>query len=255
MATGPPASGLTTAAVRALQALGNGQAGRADQIADRLAEAIRLGLIAPGERLPSEAVLSDQLGVATLTLREALATLRERGLVVTRRGRAGGSFVARPADGPNSRPGQADLTVRQLRELGDLRLAIFGTAAALAARRATTPEIQTLRRRAARLAAANTAAERRQADTEFGVAVALAAQSPRLTQEEANLRAEWGDLSWTLLGDADHAQAVRGRLALVDAVAAGDAERARRLAEQQVADEVELLIRWRVGVYRTEADQ
>ncbi|GAA4612495.1 GntR family transcriptional regulator [Actinoallomurus liliacearum] len=255
MAPAPPVSGLTTAAVRAIQALGNGQAGRADQIADRLAEAIRLGLIAPGERLPSEATLSDQLGVATLTLREALATLRERGLVVTRRGRAGGSFVARPVGGLHSRPGHADLTVRQLRELGDLRLAVFGTAAALAARRATAPEIQTLRRRAARLAAADTAAERRQADAEFGVAVALAAQSPRLTQEEANLRAEWGDLSWTLLNDADHAEAVRGRLALVDAVAAGNSERARRLAEQQVTDEVELLIRWRVGVYRTEAEQ
>ncbi|HKN95572.1 MAG TPA: LLM class flavin-dependent oxidoreductase, partial [Pseudonocardiaceae bacterium] len=63
-------TGLTTAAVRAMQALGSDQSGRADQIADRLAEAIRLGLLVPGERLPAEAVLADQLGVDVIALGE-----------------------------------------------------------------------------------------------------------------------------------------------------------------------------------------
>ena len=251
MSTAAAASGLTTAAVRAIQALGGGQAGRADQIADRLAEAIRLGLLAPGERLPAEATLSDQLGVATLTLREALAMLRERGLVVTRRGRAGGSFVAEPA-GDRTPAGLARLTVRQLRELGDVREAVLATAAALAARRATEVEIGSLRRRVERLAAARTPGERRRADSEFGIEVAAAAQSPRLTQAEANLRAELGDLVWTLLGDAEHAESVAMRRALVDAVADGEPDQARARAERFIEYETEMLMRRRIDLYRGE---
>lgn len=245
-------TGLTTAAVRAIQVLGNDQSGRADQIADRLAEAIRLGLLVPGERLPAEAVLADQLGVATLTLREALAILRDRGLVVTRRGRAGGSFVAEPAGGALTRSGLALPTVRRLRELGDLRQAVLGTTATLAARRATGQEIAALRRRVDRLAAATTPGERRRADSEFGIEVAAAAQAPRLTQGEANLRVELGNLVWVLLSDAEHAESVAIRGAMVDAVAAGRPEQARQLAEQHVAHETELLIRWRIDLYRTE---
>jgi DNA-binding FadR family transcriptional regulator len=253
MTTAPAASGLTTAAVRAIQAFGNVSSGRADQIADRLAEAIRLGLLAPGERLPAEAALSDQLGVATLTLREALAILRDRGLVVTRRGRAGGSFVARPSSGALTRSGLATLTVRELRELGDLRQAVLGTTAELAARRATRLEITALRRRVDRLAAATTPGERRRADSEFGIEMAAAAQAPRLTQGEANLRVELGDLVWVLLSDTEQAEAVAARRSLVDAVADGQPDRARQLAEQHIAHETELLMQWRVDLYRTES--
>jgi DNA-binding FadR family transcriptional regulator len=251
MVTAPPASGLTTAAVRAIQALGKEQGGRADEIAERLAEAIKLGLLPPGERLPAEATLSEQLGVATLTLREALSTLRERGLLVTRRGRGGGSFVARPADGARTAPGLASLSVRQLRELGDLRQAALGAAAALAARRATPLEIEALRRHVGRLAVAGTADERRRADSEFGIEVAGAAQSPRLTQEEANQRAELGDLFWTSADDAEHAAAVRDRLAIAEAVADRRPERARQLAERMVERETRLLAERRIEDYRT----
>lgn len=255
MATAPPAPTLTTAAVRAIQVLGRGQAGRGDQIADRLAEAIGLGLIPEGERLPAEAALSEQLGVSTLTLREALATLRERGLVVTRRGRAGGSFVARHTGGAENRSALAALTIRQLRELRDVRQAIGGTAAALAARRATALEVEALRRRVERLGAATAVDERRRADGEFAIEIAAAAQSPRLAQEEANLRAELGDLVWAMMGDAGHVQAVRTRRALVEAIADGDAAGARRLAEEQAEQEAGLLIRWRIDLYGAEAER
>lgn len=246
----PSSPGLTTAGIRAIQNLGKGRAGRADQLAERLAEAIRLGLIAPGERLPPEAALSEQFGVATLTLREALAILRERGLVITRRGRTGGSFAARPDDYAAAGTGLASMTVRQLRELGDLRQAIFGTAAALAARRASAREVGALRRRAGRLAAAITPGDRRRADSEFAIGIAMAAQSPRLSQAEANLRAETGDLTWILASDSQHADGVRDRLALVDAVAGGDPVRARQLSEELIARETELLITWRISLHR-----
>jgi DNA-binding FadR family transcriptional regulator len=253
MGTATPESGLTTAVVRAIHALGKGQAGLADEIAERLAEAIKLGLLAPGERLPAEAALSDQLGVATLTLRDALANLRERGLLVTRRGRGGGSFVVPQASGAQRAPGLASLTIQQLRELGDQRQATFGAAAALAARRASTREVEALRRHVGRLAVAGTAGKRRRADSEFGIGVAMAAQSPRLTQEEANLRAELGDLLWASAGDHDHAAAVRDRLAVVEAVAGRKAGHARELSEQMIARETGLLVQRRIGLYRAAA--
>ena len=46
-----------------------------------------------GERLPPEAELAGQFGIAVATLRKALAQLRAQGVVETRRGRNGGTFI------------------------------------------------------------------------------------------------------------------------------------------------------------------
>src|SRR3954469_5986810 len=69
------------------------EAGRSEQVAQRLTDAIILGVLAAGERLPSEPELARRFGVALITVREGLGILRASGLVVTRRGREGGSFV------------------------------------------------------------------------------------------------------------------------------------------------------------------
>ena len=53
-------------------------------------------------QLPSELELAERLGVSTVTVREALTSLREQGLVRTRRGRGGGSFVTAPDDAASS---------------------------------------------------------------------------------------------------------------------------------------------------------
>src|SRR3954465_11989845 len=197
--------GLTTVAVRAILAPPAEPAGRADLVAQRLGQAIRLGLILDREQLPPEAKLADQLGVATVTLREALATLREQGLIVTRRGRGGGTFVQAPTDlaqGLVQRLRQ--FTTQELRDLGDHRSAVSGMAARLAAERALPEEVQSLARQVERLRAAGTMSERRRADTQFNIEVAAAAQSPRLTREELRLRAEVGGLLWLQLDEDDH---------------------------------------------------
>jgi GntR family transcriptional regulator len=64
----------------------------ADQVARDLAEEISSGRIRPDSRLPSEAELAEQYGVARVTIRRAVAKLREQNLVVTVHGR--GSFTA-----------------------------------------------------------------------------------------------------------------------------------------------------------------
>lgn len=71
-------------------------------IAATLRDEIGAGHYRPGDRLPTEAALSARFGVNRHTVRHALATLAERGLVHSRRG--AGVFVAqRPTDYPLGR--------------------------------------------------------------------------------------------------------------------------------------------------------
>ena len=102
--------------------------GRVAEVERRLADAIQGGVFGDGDQLPSEAELAAQLGVATVTLREALVGLRRTGLVRTRRGRNGGTFVHAPAATAHARLLErlAELSVDDLRDLADHRAAIAG---------------------------------------------------------------------------------------------------------------------------------
>jgi GntR family transcriptional regulator, transcriptional repressor for pyruvate dehydrogenase complex len=222
-----------------------GEGGRADAVARRIGEAIRVGLLADGEQLPSEAELTAQLAVATVTVREALARLRDEGLIETRRGRGGGSFARSPVEGlaPGARARLLELTVDELRDLGDHHGAVAGAAARLAAARAGQAELVRLRLHVDRLAAAGTAPERQRADSRFHVEVAASGHSARLTREEIMLQTVVGPLSWLAVEDRqDTGPTVLAHRAMLSAIEAGDGERARRLAEDHVAEETRWLV-------------
>lgn len=63
------------------------------QIAKSIRDAIVSGDLDVGERLPSEAELSDQFNVSRSTVREALKRLAAQSLIRTQRGATGGAFV------------------------------------------------------------------------------------------------------------------------------------------------------------------
>jgi len=65
------------------------------QIAKSIRDAIISGDLDVGERLPSEAELSDQFNVSRSTVREALKRLAAQSLIRTQRGATGGAFVNR----------------------------------------------------------------------------------------------------------------------------------------------------------------
>ncbi len=65
------------------------------QVEQHLAGLVRQGVYAPGEQLPAEVVLAEQLGVSRPTLREALRNLERVGLIVRRHGV--GTFVSASA--------------------------------------------------------------------------------------------------------------------------------------------------------------
>jgi len=66
------------------------------QIANAVASSISLGHFRTGDRLPPERELAKEFGVNRLTVRQALADLQLRKLILRRTGRNGGTFIAEP---------------------------------------------------------------------------------------------------------------------------------------------------------------
>jgi DNA-binding FadR family transcriptional regulator len=202
---------------------------RREVVARRLGGAIALGLIGDGEQLPSEQELATSLNVSTVTLREALADLRAKGLVVTRRGRGGGSFVRTSAQALAilSRERHAELAATDLRELGDVHAAVAGAAARLAALRGSAREVERLGDLAARMADADDDVALRRLDGRFFIELAAAAQSVRLTRQEIDLQGELAQLSWVQPGRDAADRLSRDRVAVVAALSRRRPDRAR----------------------------
>jgi len=214
----------------------------------RLTDAIRTGMLVDGEQLPSEQELAAQLGVATVTLREALAGLRERGLVVTRRGRGGGTFVRVDVETRRARLRERllELSVDDLRDIGDHHRAIAAATAELAAARASAADVATLRRHIEALDDADGEHARHAADWRFHVELAAAAQSRRLAEASAELQVDTGTMLW-FVALPDPAAARAEHRAVVAAVEAGDAAQAARLAAAHVERETRALIEARLA--------
>jgi DNA-binding FadR family transcriptional regulator len=226
--------------------------GRAEAVVQRITESASLGLLADGEQLPSETDLAAQLGVSTVTLREALAALREQGLVETRRGRNGGSFVRVPGDPAATvlRARLAALSVSALRDAGDELAAVSGAAARLAASRASTDNVRRLLGLAERIRTAGGIGERTRADSRFHIEVAVAAASERLTRGEVSLQGELGLLLWGAASGPDHAaEAAEHHRAIAHAISREDAQQARDLAEQHVEQNLHRLIEARIELH------
>ena len=95
----------------------------------------------PGEKLPNETELSEQLGVSRITLREAVQTLAMQGIVEVRRGR--GTFVAENINVYRNDGFQNLQRVHlRLQDLFEARLVFEPQIAAYACERASEAEIE-----------------------------------------------------------------------------------------------------------------
>ncbi|MBH3429941.1 FadR/GntR family transcriptional regulator [Pseudomonas alkylphenolica] len=220
------------------------QEGKTDSVIRHLEEMIALGLLAQGEQLPREPILAARLGVAPVTLRDALAVLRSRGVIETRRGRSGGSFICAP---PQTSVQALYTRLRsfsalELRDFTDEHVAIAAAAAELAAQRAGPDEHDRLQMLIDALGTAGDAREQRQADARFHIEIAVAAQSVRLTHSEVRLQAELGELLWLAYGaEPDIPAMQREHSAIVDAIKANDSALAVALARAHVIKEMRKL--------------
>lgn len=229
--------------------------GLVEQAVRRIGEAIGLGLLEVGERLPREAELARQFGIAPMTLRQALAILREAGYVETRRGRGGGSFVTRavPSVPPvrSARKLLGELTVDDLRDLVDYRVAIAGAAAALAADRASQADLETMRHHVEAMEAPGSYDDFRRSDIRFHLAMASAARSPRLAAAEASMQVEVGALM-SLIPHPPEALRVSNaqHRAVLEAASRRRPDAARTLMEAHVRGTGDFLVGLRLGKMR-----
>jgi GntR family transcriptional regulator, transcriptional repressor for pyruvate dehydrogenase complex len=229
---------------------------RSDAVASRLSDAIKLGLIGDGAQLPAEAELAAQLGVATVTLRNALASLRSEGLIETRRGRGGGSFVRLPPDTSleSLRERLRAFPADELRDVGDYRLAVSGASASLAAIRASPFELKGLEKRVAKLAPRSVNGALRRGDSRFHIRLAAASHSTRLARAEIVIQSEIGEFLQLLLEhEVDRERATSEHRAVLEAVGAGDGEKARALMEMHVAADTAGLIDLHIALARAGA--
>jgi DNA-binding FadR family transcriptional regulator len=227
-------------------------AGRAQLVEQRLTDAIMLGLLTDGERLPREADLARRFGVATVTAREALDALRQKGLVKTTRGRDGGSFVTAGADSDGR---LIDTRVRslsrvELRDMGVYYGALAASSAEIAADRASQDDVESLHRAVDATDHGDAGAARR-GEGGFHLEIAALTQSARIVREELRLQAELGPLLWLSMSDDSCRR--RGReahLRIVDAISKVDGDAARQIMRTHVAEELEWLVAHRAHLER-----
>ena len=217
---------------------------------EQLGTAIRLGVYPLGTTLPSERDLAARLEVSRATLREAMAALREAGLVETRRGRGGGTVVTLKAKSPSARAA-ARLGQEQRRDwldALDYRRIVEPGAAWLAARAdLSDARREELERAHADVAVAQRPAAHRQADSRFHLTVASLADSPRVIEAVTSVQSTLHEMLLAIpVLEANIGHSDRQHAALVKAILGGDADRARRVMEEH-CDDTAALLRGLVG--------
>lgn len=203
-----------------------------DQVYEQLMAQIGEGRLKVGDQLPSEPKLSRALGVSRPVVRQALARLRADGVITSRQG--AGSFVLR-------RP-QAEFlaiappgSVAALLRCFELRLAVEGEAAALAAARRSPADLAAIDRTAAAMRVAFAAGEiGAEADIAFHCAVAAASQNDLFVRALDMVRGPMRDGIATARRLSQRAAAerrsavLREHAAIVAAIRAADAPAAAR---------------------------
>ncbi|GAA3875886.1 GntR family transcriptional regulator [Streptomyces sedi] len=179
------------------------------------------GHLVPGSRLAEER-LARRYGVSRVPVREALRTLESEGFVVSRR--HAGARVARLGD-------------REAADLLEVRALVEPLGAARAAQRRTEAHLKVLRglvRLGRQRAGQGQEGDLRSLGDWFHETLAQATGSPGLTELLVQLRRK---VTWLYAGEptAGAVALWQERGALVDAIARGDAERARALSAAQLA--------------------
>ena len=203
-----------------------------------------MGLLKPGERLPSERDLAQRLEVGRSSVREAIAALQVHGVIETRPG--AGSFVAADAVERVQAPGAGDGAIAlphdaspsallEARELLEPRIA------ALAARHGRPdPYAEELLARMDRATDGADGADWNEGDRLFHRQIAVMTDNPVLVALADHIAAAMDEPLWQRL--RDDSIAVPGRTTIhlaehrmiYEAIAEGDADAAELYAAQHI---------------------
>lgn len=231
---GVPFGDSRSAAFGAAALPGTDRRSAIDAVQLRIGSAISLGLLKPGDRLPDQEDVALGLSVSPITARRALASLAELGVVVRRRGRGGGTFVA---DSP-PKAALAELAASPdefgaVNRLVDRRLLSECAVTHYAAFNATAEQLDELERLTRLMAESADWSGYHQADEQFhqlvGTASGLGAAVEEYYETLAQLYAYFIPYPIEVLhqSNCDH-------IALVAALKAGDAQAAVEVSRQHV---------------------
>ncbi len=210
-------------------------------LVQRLLAEIRNGILEPGQKLPSESELAVEYGISRTVVREAVTALKATGHLVSRRGL--GTFVEKDIQ-PTFR-----ITTEELQSLSnilhilELRYAVEGEAAALAAQNRSEPALAGIQ--AAVDAVDEAMANDRmavEADFRFHLAIASASGNPyfqRLLESLGTLAIPRQRVN-TDLGEPSRREHYLAKIqsehrAIYDAIAAGNSDRARQAVRRHLA--------------------
>lgn len=215
---------------------------------EQLATAVRLGVFAYGEQLPPERELAARVGVSRMTLREAIAALRDSGLVTTRRGRGGGTVVVYQGPAQVSRDREGGRHDAELSDALDFRRVVEPGAAYLAAGRSLSADQRAwLTTSAQEVCSAPDIAAHRVADSRLHLAIATLSGSPMLIEAVTRAQSALRELLAAipvLQRNIRHSNAQHG--AIVAAVLGGDRDGARTHMEEH-CDATSALLRGLLG--------
>jgi DNA-binding FadR family transcriptional regulator len=227
-----------------------------EETVERLLTVIKLGLLGPGQRFPAERELAAQLGISRLTLREAIRELQQARFVESRRGRFGGTFITYRPPAPDT--GELRRLAREdgekLTDALTFRLAVeSGAAEALATMQARDRPGRRDRLPArpgtggvlaVRLADVKGAGPQdyRRLDTLFHLSIAEQTGSSLLAAASADARMRLNDLLNAIpVLQRNIQHTARQHAAIVDAIMAGDPDRARRAVAEHLEGTAALL--------------
>jgi len=206
----------------------------AEQIADRILAAVAVGVLQPGQQLPTERELADILGVSRATIRQALGRLAALSVLESRRGRNGGTFVnvfERSAESSQAVLRSLQPIRNELESLFDYRSLVEQLIARTAAVRCTPGDKRALRGALSVYESSRGPSQSREADRALHDAVAAAARNDHLSQLSKELvsRVNLG-FSTDPYSDELHQAALAQHTALVQAICEGDQDSAANIA-------------------------
>lgn len=177
-----------------------------------------------------------------MTLREVLKVLQDQGLVESRRGRYGGTFVLPRTDAGGEDELRRRITEVDIEDVLRFREVLEVGAAGLCATHGLTEEQADRLREALTRTGDAPLADYRRLDTLLHLTLAELCGSPTLAAQYAAVRATVNDLLDCiplLVRNLEHSQ--RQHVALVEAVLDGDADGAREMMREHCAGTAALL--------------
>lgn len=196
------------------------------EVAEYLRREISLGRLRVGDRLPSERRLSEHLGVARETLRQALRMLEGSGHVTVQRGAHGGSFVQEVPIAPEEALRRMLTHKDEILELIECRSIVETGAARLAAIRHTEADLAAIKLTQTELSEAESLHKLRESDTAFHLAIAQASGNREISTAVENLRVKMFHTIDLVNYEFIKNTSLEAHQRILDAISEGDSDRA-----------------------------